>query len=393
MHQLTGNPVVDTIIVSVAVTVAPFIFKYINTWVEQLVAGWENSVCIPAVDFSDYPALANPKYTAVVQWLNKHVTFTHGNVEVTATELRPKVTPHRFQYKKFKNLKCWCTEKETKSHASSKNCILNISGQHLSQVLTFVNEVHAAHAKANNAPKKWLMVDEAWNPEPLPVRSFDQVAMDSSVRQDLVRDVDTFKASRARYQQVGVIWKRGYLLHGPPGSGKSTAIMALAHRTGRDVYIVNLNEVESDAALHAMLSHVPAEAIVAMEDIDCDGDLAHERGENRRVQHGKHVSLKALLNQLDGLHSKEGRITVITTNHKDVLDSALIRPGRIDRQILLGHVTPATLAEIMSLYFDRRPKPCISIKQKIMPAEISGVCLQHMDDFDAAVKKVRELVS
>lgn len=393
--NLTGHPVLDTILVSFAVTLTPYLYKQINTWVEEVVARFESGVCIPDVELIRACTSVNPKYEAVLAWLNDHVAYKHGSIEVTAKRLRPKTTSHQFTYNGSQRLRFWCTEEECKArfHTTTVNT-LHITGKRLQDVLAFVEEVYEDHLKASRARKKWMMVDGVWTSEPLPVRTFEQLALDASVKEDLVNDLETFLASEAQYRRVGVMWKRGYLLHGPPGSGKSSTILAMAQKSLRDVYVVSLNELEDDTGLHACLSQVPTEAVVVFEDIDCDGRLAHERQAPKEepVVRIKNVTLKALLNELDGLNSTEGRIAVVTTNHRDLLDSALIRPGRIDKQVLLGNATTATVAGLMSLFFGRAPNPAIEVKKTVTPALVSGICLENWSDFDAAVRKVRRVV-
>jgi chaperone BCS1 len=78
---------------------------------------------------------------------------------------------------------------------------------------------------------------EGYAPRPL-----DSVILKVGAREDLIQDLDKFKASRGRYRQLGVPYHRGYLFYGPPGSGKTSVVSALAGRFGMSVYAISLKD-------------------------------------------------------------------------------------------------------------------------------------------------------
>lgn len=131
----------------------------------------------------------------------------------------------------------------------------------------------------------------------------------------------------------GIPYRRGYMLHGPPGSGKTSFIQALAGELGYNICLLNLAERGlTDDKLNHLLGLVPDRSILLLEDVDS--------AFNRRVQSSEDgfkssVTFSGLLNALDGVASSEERIIFMTTNHFDRLDPALIRPGRVDLNELL----------------------------------------------------------
>lgn len=126
----------------------------------------------------------------------------------------------------------------------------------------------------------------------------------------------------------GIPYRRGYLLHGAPGSGKTSFIQALAGAVGYNICLLNLAERGlTDDKLNHLLGLVPDRSFILLEDVDS--------AFNRRVQTSEDgfkgaVTFSGLLNALDGVASTEERIIFMTTNHYERLDPALIRPGRVD---------------------------------------------------------------
>ncbi|KAL6581569.1 hypothetical protein OROMI_007492 [Orobanche minor] len=199
--------------------------------------------------------------------------------------------------------------------------------------------------------------------------TFDTLAMDPERKQDIVNDLLHFGKSKDYYAKIGKAWKRGYLLFGPPGTGKSTMIAAMANLLKYDVYDVELTAVKSNTELRKLLIDTSSKSIIVIEDIDCSLDLTGQRDEtkNGEEKNGKdgdigkdeekeklkeklkkmeesgnkssQVTLSGLLNFIDGLWSACGgeRIIVFTTNYVEKLDPALIRRGRMDKHIEMSY--------------------------------------------------------
>jgi hypothetical protein len=172
-------------------------------------------------------------------------------------------------------------------------------------------------------------------------RSMDTVFLPRSQKARIVADIERFLAAKAAYGRRGTPYRRGYLLEGPPGTGKTSLIFALAGLTGRDVYAINLANVQSDNGLMAALNDVPPRGMVVIEDIDAaqvtrDRKLVEaERKETAAagmamIAGSERLTLSGLLNAVDGLAARENRILFVTTNAPEKLDPALLRTGRID---------------------------------------------------------------
>lgn len=175
--------------------------------------------------------------------------------------------------------------------------------------------------------------------EPRRKRSIESVILDKGIKERILTDVQDFLDNSKWYYDRGIPYRRGYLLHGPPGSGKSSFIQALAGHLDYNIAILNLSERGlTDDRLNHLLTIIPKRTIVLLEDADASYS-------NRRTQtdadgyRGANVTFSGLLNALDGVASAEERVLFLTTNHISRLDSALIRPGRIDMTVRIGEAT------------------------------------------------------
>ncbi|RCV19714.1 hypothetical protein SETIT_3G407400v2 [Setaria italica] len=171
--------------------------------------------------------------------------------------------------------------------------------------------------------------------------TFATLAMDPDRKQEIVDDLDMFRDGKDYYASVGKAWKRGYLLFGPPRTGKSTMIAAMANYLDYDIYDLELTAVKNNTELRRLFIETTGKSIIVIEDIDCSIDLTGKRNKNNKKkdknkkmpweEEDDKVTLSGLLNFIDGLWSARGGariITIFTTNHKDKLDPAGADPHR-----------------------------------------------------------------
>jgi hypothetical protein len=172
---------------------------------------------------------------------------------------------------------------------------------------------------------------------------WEDLVLDESITSLLKSDFESFFERRAWFRKMRLPFRRGYLLHGPPGNGKSTAIRAMMTSRGLTAYTIRLFDDDvDDGDLENIFTRAANEApaIVLLEDID--------RSFPRTGQSKSKVSLQQLLNCLDGVASGEGVVTIATANEPTALDPAILRrPGRFDRVVLFSNPTP----ELRHKYF------------------------------------------
>ena len=180
-----------------------------------------------------------------------------------------------------------------------------------------------------------------WEPfgEPRRKRGLDSVILDQGIKERVLADVQDFLQSSKWYFDRGIPYRRGYLLHGPPGSGKTSFIQALAGELDYNIAMLNLSERGlTDDRLQHLLTVVPKRTLVLLE--DADAAFGHRREQTDADGYrGANVTFSGLLNALDGVGSAEERLLFLTTNHVERMDAALIRPGRVDMAVRLGDAT------------------------------------------------------
>jgi len=235
--------------------------------------------------------------------------------------------------------------------------------------------------------------------------------MESDEKETVMADLQRFVKRKEFYRRVGKAWKRGYLLFGPPGTGKSSLIAAMANYLNFDVYDLELTDIRSNSELRNLLISTANRSILVVEDIDCSIELQDRKGaavakaKARAMdpfgyeQGSNRVTLSGLLNFIDGLWSSCGdeRIIVFTTNHKERLDPALLRPGRMDVHIHMSYCTPCGFKMLAKTYFGISEHPLFSEIEKLIemkkvtPAEVGEQLLKN-EEADVALRSLFEFL-
>ncbi|KAJ3074401.1 hypothetical protein HDU99_001740, partial [Rhizoclosmatium hyalinum] len=190
-----------------------------------------------------------------------------------------------------------------------------------------------------------------WRPfgAPRRRRAIESVVLDEGVSEFLVKDVKAFLANGMWYHERGIPYRRGYLLYGPPGSGKTSFIQALAGHLDYNICVMNLSERGmTDDRLAHLLTNAPPRSLILLEDIDA---AFTKRDASAQEGFQSMVTFSGLLNALDGVAASEERIVFMTTNHVSRLDPALIRPGRADVKMKIDDATDSqTKAMFLRFY-------------------------------------------
>jgi mitochondrial chaperone BCS1 len=236
-------------------------------------------------------------------------------------------------------------------------------GRRQSFLKQFVTEIVACHEK-NVGDKSSLFVHtDYWDRvQGYVPRVLESVILRAGEKERLLEDVEKFKNARQRYRHLGVPYHRGYLLYGPPGTGKTSLVSALAEKFAMSIYAINLADF-NDRSLMKAINDVPPGSVVLFEDIDCmKGGKARESNEHPLEREKVHqrddkkpdifgVTLSGLLNVLDGFHAPDNVLFMMTSNHIDALDPALLRPGRIDYRLYLGAAADEQKVELYLRFF------------------------------------------
>ncbi|KAF9267807.1 P-loop containing nucleoside triphosphate hydrolase protein [Marasmius fiardii PR-910] len=240
-------------------------------------------------------------------------------------------------------------------------------------------------------------------------RSLSSIILPEGVIESILKDAQEFLKMEDWYVARGIPHRRGYLLHGPPGSGKSSTIYALAGELNLEIYSLSLaSGFIDDAFLQRAANSIPKRSIFLIEDIDCAFPRDDEenpldfmqnmpgmpRAYSRGIRGRSPVTLSGLLNVIDGVGSDDGKLFFATTNYIDRLDSALIRPGRIDKKIQYSLATKAQAAALFMRFYEPPSTTPISItvtdeKSVAVSAGHGEKCnsnlIQLADDFSSSI--------
>lgn len=250
-------------------------------------------------------------------------------------------------------------------------------------------------------------------------KTFGTVILDRDVKEELCDDLDTFMNSETWYSSMGLSYKRGYMFHGPPGTGKTSLVLAIANKAKYNIYSLDLSKVRNDSVLDQAFESLPEKCIVMLEDVDCmhpcvkkrehqpvppplsnggkDAKIADDADDADCRNTKSTLSLSALLNNMDGVGNNHGRIFILTTNHPEVLDPALVRYGRVDMSVMVGMCSHEQICRFFDLYYgDMATSEYVTelnarhAEGTFSPAQISSTLQQYKNNPEKAVLKLHK---
>lgn len=231
-----------------------------------------------------------------------------------------------------------------------------------------------------------------------------------------VKDLlDQFMTRSGKYAIGGMAHRLGILLHGEPGTGKTSLVRAIAKYTDCNIMIVPLGMLQTNAelndALNVHLSEKPqsiqqANTIFVFEEIDVVSSVVHRRETQPPLvktlpflkrgapDYDDALDLSGFLNALDGLHTGSGRIIIMTTNRPEILDPALVRPGRTNIRIHMTYIEQQQACDMVEVFFPGQSSQVdwsLLPQARLTPAMLQEWCLLHTS-VDALTKELQSLV-
>lgn len=213
------------------------------------------------------------------------------------------------------------------------------------------------------------------------------------------------------FRRMGISPPRGLLMYGPPGCSKTLTAKAIATESGLNFISIKGPELfnkylgESEKAIRDVFSkaRISAPSIVFFDEIDAIG-VQRSNGDSGGNNVGDRV-LAQLLTELDGVESLDGVIIIAATNRPDIIDPALVRPGRIDRLVYVPLPDEETRREIFELQFKQIPvaedvdvNTLVALSERYSGAEICSLCreaamISLRENFDSKEISLRHFES
>jgi len=240
----------------------------------------------------------------------------------------------------------------------------------------------------------WRPEGQDWNlSQRRPPRPLESLVYGEGVLETVLEDARAFLADEQWYLEMGIPWRRGYLLHGPPGNGKSSLVATLAGALELNLCPINLSgPLMDDDKLSGLLQNLPNCSAVLLEDID-----AVFEGRDKPEGQASKLSFNGLLNALDGVAAQEGCLVFLTTNHLEKLDPALIRPGRCDVHLLINNASSAQIAGMLRRFYPQIDQDLAHSLAARVPsyalsmARVQEFLVRHRGDLRGALQNWSEL--
>jgi chaperone BCS1 len=453
----TGHPVADAVITSVLFGILTYLTSNLVAWCNALTAMLTSKrpdakhatsrLVVPMMHWALnplnglYSTFANLDYTALVWYLTSRVPVSRG-VAITTRVIShmPTILPYRQQTVKFQfeghpmeYSREYDTVKVDEKDTGNSPMTLNerveitVAVDRGVPLLTRLMEHVRSEKAVHDSAVTWVqhMYRLVKNGKPThsakPTHSsktFDTVVLEADMQKEIVADLRAFLDGEKWYASMGLAYKRGYLLHGPPGTGKSSMVLAISNMAAANIYHMNLSLIRNDADLDDAFATMPNKCVVVFEDIDCMGakvTLAraceprkkkatvcdenddNDDGADEDYIASSALTLSCLLNHLDGTGGNHGRIFVMTTNHPELLDPALVRPGRADVHLRLGLCSRLQIRTFFGLFYPNETAPPEQLAtlpdNTLSPAEVSCTMLQFRNDPVKAVERLARLAS
>jgi mitochondrial chaperone BCS1 len=275
-------------------------------------------------------------------------------------------------------------EKKLGQTTRSETVVLKTIGRKQDVFRNIMAEVHGQFIKQEEKRPElhawgqwgeWRQI-HAYAPRPI-----ESVIMPLDDKERLIKDIETFRDSRAWYTEMGIPYRKGYLFYGPPGTGKTSLVTGLSSYFKSNIYMLKLSDM-SDTSLREAIVEVESNSFFVIEDVDCI-HASHKRAKAATKEGDKKssgVTLSGLLNVIDGLFSPPGAIFVMTTNHKEKLDPALIRPGRVDLQLCISYATPDQKKALYRRFFAAGECPQEYLDKRMTMAELQQALMEEKAD-------------
>jgi hypothetical protein len=493
----TGNSILDTFMTTIVITIITYVLQFINTKIIDFtemvksfdfeswfytknIVEYEGNIALTTTYYdnnlnqtSSFSDRFKALWLHVIDNIGENATIKH--IKEYSFDNYPRNTNNRdlgiymviqntkFLISKQHQIYAYTTIRNEEKEDDNNN--KNNKSKHISkiekitiQLISYKSDIQTIKQYVDNITKNYLSSIEDLRENKKFIYTLTKTKYDdskyeiwdenlfSSTRQfsniffqdkaNFIKKLDFFLHNKQWYFDKGIPYSLGIGMHGPPGTGKTSLIKAIANYTNRHVIVISLKLIKTKKELDAIFFEERYnqdnkkgslgfdKKIIVFEDIDCIGDIVldREKKKNKSITgFGKKIdmddlndskihvgdlletivatekiceipkltlleeplTLDDILNLWDGIRETPGRIMVISSNHYQELDSALIRPGRIDITLELSYVSHAIIKEMYMHLFNEPidPRQLENIKSDFYsPAEIINIYMNEQRD-------------
>lgn len=219
------------------------------------------------------------------------------------------------------------------------------------------------------------------------------VAMNDNIKQFINRDVPNFINMKDWYRRHGLPYKLTAILEGPPGTGKTSLLRAIATEFDKNICTININDI-NDSGFAAALTNAPPSSIIAVEDFDSTSAVKSREVIRKDEGDGvfQFLSLSGILNALDGVSTLDDTMVFLTTNHLNSIDPAMYRKGRVDKIVHVGPLTAENAKEYSESLFPKESFNDI-FKDEIVGCHLHSALLDSKGDVNLYKESISEVYS
>ena len=508
----TGKPLIDTFLTTVFLTIATLLFKYMNNQIvvvkeiiqkfdynpeslfyKKNIVEYEGKIALTTSYYENNVSQTNSfsdRFKAlwfnIVDNINNNKTINH--IKEYSFDNYSKNKRDSDIYMVIQNTKFLISKKheiyaytiiyneETEDNSKNKNskCINKIEKITI-QLFSYKSDINTMKEFVEDITRKYLSsIDdlrenkrfiytltktkyeesryEMWDENVFSsTRQFNNIFFEN--KETITNKINFFLNNREWFFDKGIPYSLGIGMHGPPGTGKTSLIKAIANYTNRHVVVISLKLIKTKKQLDSIFFEERYNSdnkkgsigfdkkIIVFEDIDCVGDIVLDREKLKQLKqkkmHGNFgkkldceelsntpasevnvgdlletivasekineipkllldeepITLDDILNLWDGIRETPGRIMVISSNHYNELDPALIRPGRIDITLKLSYVSREIIKQIYTHLFGEpiEMKKLKNIKEYFYsPAEIINIYMNEERNKEKFLTRLRK---